>query len=303
MYGPTETTVLVTHRRIRRDDLERGSMIGFPFPDSRCVVLDQHRRVVPVGMPGELHVGGDCLARGYLHRPEKQAEVFLSEIPPWKGRWYGTGDIVRLHENGDIEFLGREDTQLKIRGFRIEVGEVEAAICLHPEISAAIVIVLDDQLIAYCVRRSSRGVINTEGLRNHLAARLPGYMIPASIMLLDELPQTVNGKLDRSALPAPRSVTAASIQKPVAPRTEDEKAAARIWSEVLQRDDIGVEDDFFRIGGHSLLAAVVVNRMEKALSRPIPLRLLFESPTISGILGSATCETPLHEETFEEGRL
>ncbi|MGB6222958.1 non-ribosomal peptide synthetase [Haloferula sp.] len=304
MYGPTETTVLMTHRRIREDDLKGGSMIGIAFPDSRCIVLDQHRKPVPIGMPGELHVGGPCVARGYLRRPEKQAEVFLHDLPPWPGVWYKTGDVVRLRENGDIEFLGREDAQLKLRGFRIEKGEIEAAICQLPDFSNAVALVFDDQLVAYCVTRTNPSDIDQERLGKHLAEYLPSYMIPSSFVFLEELPQTINGKLDHSALPAPGATSALPNHNYIAPRTADEKVAVEIWSEILQRDRVGLEDDFFRIGGHSLLAAVVMNRMEKALNRQIPLRLLFETPTISGILQSAAGAAPMQgDEPIEEGRL
>jgi len=290
MYGITETTVHVTYRPIGWEDLNaaRGSVIGTPIPDLRLYILDRNRQPTPIGVPGEMYVGGAGVARGYLNRPELTAERFIAD--PFAAKsgtrtpLYRTGDLARRLDNGDIEYLGRLDEQVKIRGFRIELGEIEAALRQDPAIREAAVLVREDapgdrRLVAYIVAQDPSASL-IERLRSSLRASLPEYMVPAHFVMLDALPLTPNGKLDRKALPAPqRSDQAANY---VAPRTPTEEIVAGIWAEVLKLERVGVEDNFFDLGGHSLLATQIVSRVSYALDMQIPLKLLFEEPTISG---------------------
>ena len=282
LYGPTEDTTYSTFAL--RSSFGRAT-IGRPIANTQVYILDPHLNPVPIGVPGELHLGGAGLARGYLNRPELTAEKFIpnpfTDHP--QARLYKTGDLARYLPDGNIEFLGRIDHQVKIRGFRIELGEIEAVLAQRPEVKACAVLVREDtpgdqRLIAYVVARGE-GPSLTE-LRGFIQSKLPEYMIPAAFVLLDKMPVTPNGKLDRKALPAPEYRS----DKPfVAPRTPAEKKLAAIWAEMLKLQHTGIHDNFFELGGHSLLATQLISRVREELNIDLPLRAIFEAPTVEGL--------------------
>jgi amino acid adenylation domain-containing protein len=295
MYGITETTVHTTWRRLGQSDLARpGSVIGRPLSDLSLHLLDRGGRPVPIGVPGEIHVGGAGVARGYLARPALTAERFVPD--PFAGgtvgevgglRLYRSGDLARWRRDGDLEYLGRIDRQVKVRGFRIELGEIEAALAEHPGVREAVVAAREDRpgdvrLVGY-VSSAAGTDLSPQALAAFLAERLPAYMVPAAWVLRERLPLTANGKVDRAALPAP--VERGEGGAYVAPRSPVEQVLAGIWEEVLGVSRVGVEDDFFALGGHSLVAAQVTSRVLQAFSVELPLRLLFERPTVAGLAG------------------
>ncbi|MGB9121882.1 MAG: amino acid adenylation domain-containing protein [Candidatus Angelobacter sp.] len=285
MYGITETTVHVTYRPITFEEVRAGSgsLIGEPIPDLAVYVLNPQRQPVPLGVAGEMYVGGAGVARGYLRRPELTAERFI-ENPFAQGYLYRTGDLARRLPNGDLEYLGRIDHQVKIRGFRIELGEIESVISSYPGIREAVVIARegkpgDKKLVAYyCAAQA----IALDALRAHMKASLPDYMVPAVFMPMDALPLTSNGKVDRVALPAPDASRASRKHTYVAPRTAAEQALACIWSEVLGVEAPGVHDNFFELGGDSILSIQVISRARQA-GLSITPHELFQSPTIAGL--------------------
>ncbi|WP_020523993.1 non-ribosomal peptide synthetase/MFS transporter [Catelliglobosispora koreensis] len=274
VYGPTETTVWSTSATVT------GPVtIGRPIANTWAYVLDEAHQPVAIGLAGELYLGGDGVARGYHERPELTAERFLPN-PFHPGRMYRTGDRVRWRADGELEFIGRLDNQVKVRGHRIELGEIEAALTAHPNVRVAAVVVRPDAsgepaLVAYTVGEATGAV-----LKSHLAATLPAHLVPSAFVGLSELPLTPNGKLDRKALPAPAFETS---RERTAPRTPMEQLIAVVWAEVLGLPDIGVHDDFFERGGHSLLAARVIARLRDAAGIDLPLRELFAHPTIEGL--------------------
>jgi len=289
-YGPTETTITATTFEVSQwvdhacSDLQIP--IGRPLGNRQIYILDSQRGLVPIGVPGELHIGGSGLARGYLHRPELTAEKFIpNPFSKEKGaRMYKTGDLARYLPDGNIEFLGRIDNQVKIRGFRVELGEIEAVLVQHPSVVEAIVIArkdqLDDkQLVAYVVFRKRSSVTNHE-MRNFLRQKLPDYMTPSAFVMMDSLPLTPSGKIDRRALPAPDVERPGAEDFSVAPRSPIEEVVAGIWCEILGRNEVSVRDNFFELGGHSLLATQVISRLRKVFEVDLPLRTLFESPTV-----------------------
>jgi amino acid adenylation domain-containing protein len=287
MYGITETTVHVTYRPLSPSDLEGapGSWIGRAIPDLSVYVLGPGLQPSPAGVPGELHVGGAGLARGYLSRPDLTAERFVpdpfSDRPG--ARLYRSGDLSRWRPTGELEYLGRIDHQVKIRGFRIELGEIEAALARHPAVREAVVLKGDgERLLAYLVTREP---VETAGLRHFLGDRLPEHMIPSGWVLLEAFPLTTNGKVDRRALSAMEPQGAErEIQE--GPRTLAEERLAAIWSDLLgfeRGTGIGIRDDFFELGGHSLLATRVVSRVRKAFGVELPLRVLFEAPKLADL--------------------
>lgn len=291
MYGITETTVHVSFRPIRATDLEegRGSVIGGAIPDLEIYVLDGHLRPAPIGVPGEMYVGGAGVARGYLNRPELTAERFIPD--PFGGavgaRLYRTGDLARYLADGDLEYLGRTDHQVKIRGFRIELGEIEASLNTHPLIGEAAVLVREDspgekRLVAYLVTKPETAPSISE-LREFLKQKLPEYMTPAAFVALDALPLTENGKLDRRALPAPDAARPELEEAYAAPRNAREELLAEIWASVLNVDRVGIHDNFFELGGHSLLGTQLMSRVNEGFHVNLPLRVLFESPTVAGL--------------------
>ena len=283
MYGITETTVHATYRRITATDVaaHTGSLIGQPIPDLRLYLLDRHGQPVPIGVTGEIHLAGPGVSNGYLNRPDLTAQRFLTD-PFHGGPMYRSGDLARRLDNGDIEYLGRIDHQVKIRGFRIELGEIETALAAHPAIHHVAVIDRPDptgqkHLIAYLVTDTPTPTLTTE-LRHHLRTHLPEYMIPAHFHYLPTLPLTPNGKLDRNNLPTPQAADT-ERRDVVAPRSSSETLVVGVFSEVLERRDVSVFDNFFDLGGHSLMAARVMAKLCEMAQVDLPLRNLFERPT------------------------
>jgi amino acid adenylation domain-containing protein len=291
MYGITETTVHVTYRPITNEDVQsgQGSVIGERIPDLQLYVLDGNLQPVPIGVAGELFVGGAGLARGYLNRPELTVERFIPNPYSNKpgARLYKTGDVARYLPNGDLEYLGRADQQVQIRGFRVEPSEIEVVLTGYPGVNMAVVMAREDRpgdkrLVAYVV--ASHEPTPTFGeLRSFLKEKLPDYMIPSAFMYLDCFPITPNGKVDRRALPAPDLERFRLETKFVAPRTPVEKVLAKIWREVLGLERVGARDNFYELGGHSLLATQVVARVGQTFEVELPLRVFFENPTVAGL--------------------
>jgi amino acid adenylation domain-containing protein len=288
MYGITETTVHVTHRPLRAADCELDlSPVGVPIPDLSVYVLDPKGMPVPDGVAGELYVGGAGVARGYLNRPELTAERFVAN-PFGAGRLYRTGDVAARLADGQLEFRGRIDDQVKIRGFRIELGEIESTIREHPRVSDCAAVAIeaapgDKRLAAYVVADGAVDPAAVAALREeliaHMEQRLPSYMVPAAVTVLERIPLTRNGKIDRRALPAPswEQEAAAGFLEP---ETPTEAAVAEVWQGVLGIERVGGEDNFFNLGGHSLLAARVVTQVRKRCEVDISVRALFEHPTL-----------------------
>ncbi|WP_143281753.1 non-ribosomal peptide synthetase, partial [Caballeronia cordobensis] len=282
-YGPTEATVWATAYRCLQEE-SNPVPIGRPIANTRIYLLDAQRRLMPVGAVGELYVGGAGVGRGYLNRPELTVERFIDDPFVPGGRMYRTGDIARYRADGNIEFLGRNDHQVKIRGFRIELGEIEAQIASHPAVREAVVIARarhektqDQQLIAYVTGTAG---IDASVLREHLASGLPDYMVPSAFVVLDALPLTPNGKLDRRALPDPQWQDLATY---VAPRSSLEHSLAECFASVLGLERVSVFDNFFALGGHSLLATQLVSRLREALAIELPLRTLFDAPSVASL--------------------
>lgn len=288
MYGPTETTIWSSALQVKAGD---GPVpIGPPIDNTQFYVLDSNGQLAPVGVAGELYIGGDGLARGYFRRPELTAEKFVAD--PFRAgsnaRLYRTGDLVRRASDGTIEFLGRLDHQVKLRGFRIELGEIEAALARYPGVRELVVIVREDipddkRLVAYIVMASASLKPAAEELRQYLKPKLPPYMLPGAYVMLEKLPLTPNGKVDRRGLPAPEQTSIRVEPTYAAPRTSVEEVLAGIWSEVLKVRRIGIRDDFFELGGHSLLAARIMYRIEQLFGKRLPLALLLQTPTIEGL--------------------
>ncbi|WP_375492692.1 amino acid adenylation domain-containing protein [uncultured Nostoc sp.] len=283
-YGPTEASVCTTIAKCTVED-EKIS-IGRAIANTQVYILDENLQPVPVGVPGELHIGGAGLARGYLNRLELTQEKFISH--PFSNephsRLYKTGDLARYLPDGNIEYLGRIDNQVKVRGFRIELGEIEAALSQHPSVHSAIVTARVDtpgeqRLVAYIVPQEDC-VPTISKLRQFLKAKLPPYMVPNAIAILESLPLTPNGKVDHRALPAP-DLDPDLLDKFVAPRTPIEKTLALIWAQVLKVEQVGIHNNFFELGGHSLLATQIISRLPSAFGISLPLRSLFESPTVA----------------------
>ena len=288
-YGPTETVVGCSIHEVAPHDPATGAVpIGKPIANTQLYVLDEAMRPVAPGVMGELYIGGAGVARGYLNRPELTAERFLPD-PFGKvagARLYKTGDLARWRDDGVLEYLGRADDQVKIRGYRIELGEIEAALAAHADVKTCAVVARDDEaghkhLVGYVVPRLGAGP-SPDDVKHFLRGRLPDYMVPPQLVYLDALPLTNNGKVDRRALPAPTHA-AAGGGKGGRPRTETEKAIAAIWRELLKIDDIGIEDDFFDLGGHSLAATALVGRLSKTFGVNVRLASLFEEPTIAAL--------------------
>ena len=295
LYGPTESTIWSVVHQV---DLRDGSvLIGHPIANTQVYVLDRHLQPVPIGIPGELHIGGDGLARNYLNRPELTAERFIPN--PFRdglgARLYKTGDWVRYLSDGNMEFLGRTDHQVKIRGFRMELGEIEAVLGQHPAIQETVVLAREDvpgekRLVAYVVSNPEQ-VPPIDDLRRFLKETLPEYMVPSIYVLLDALPLTLNKKVNRKALPAPDRTRAELGDVFVAPRTPVELLIAEIWQDLLGVDRVSVYDNFFDLGGHSLLSMQVIFRLEKKLGLHInPMELIFQT---LGQLASV-CEERMH---------
>jgi len=289
-YGPTETTVGSLTLKLKDYDWKSKQIssipIGRPIQNTQVYVLDQKLQPVPVGVRGELYIAGAGVTAGYLNQPEKTAERFIENPFSSDGtaKMYRTGDLARYLEDGAIEFLGRGDDQVKVRGFRIELGEIEAALARHGGVKQALVLAReneqgDKRLLGYAVVQS--GNVTGEQLRDYLKLEVPGYMVPQAIAVLPKFPLTPNGKIDRQALPEPQAVAQrASI---TAPRDEKEAALLKIWSKVLRNEVIGVTDNFFDVGGHSLLAVQLMATIAKETGHEVPLTALFRAPTVESM--------------------
>ncbi len=284
-YGPTETTVTSVRLLIKNKiEVANGLSIGQPINNVKAYILDKNNNIQPVGIPGELYIAGDCLARGYLNRQELTAERFIENPFEARTKMYKTGDLARWLPDGNIEFLGRIDNQVKVRGFRIELGEIEARILSYEGIEEAIVIAKEEEtgnsyLCAYITVNKEFAISE---LREYLAKRLPDYMIPAYFMQLEKLPLTANGKIDRKALPEPDGSVTTGVEYE-APRNEIEEKLVSIWQEVLRLQKIGINDNFFELGGHSLKAINIVAKISKELNVLVPLREMFKTPTIKDL--------------------
>jgi amino acid adenylation domain-containing protein len=286
VYGPTETTVWSSVFEVR---YASGNTvpIGRPIANTQMYVLDNNMQPTPVGVAGDLYIGGLGLARGYVNRPDLTAEKFVPDPFAGKeaGRLYVTGDVARWKADGNLEFAGRKDYQLKIRGYRIEPGEIEIALLENEDIEQAVIVARDNgqgdkKLVAYVVPAAEK-TVNATKLHEFLKSRLPEYMVPGHFVILDMLPQTTNGKIDRTALPAVDGGQVMPEQSYVAPQTPIEKAIARIWSSVLHLERVGIHDNFFHLGGHSLLGTQVISRIRNAYHVDLPLRSIFAMPTIA----------------------
>ncbi|WP_330873052.1 amino acid adenylation domain-containing protein [Xanthomonas fragariae] len=288
MYGITETTVHVTYYSLSPTDAQSSgvSPIGRRIPDLRLYVLDAQRRPVPSGVMGELYVGGAGVARGYLNRPELTAERFIDDPFHPGARLYKSGDLARWRPDGNLEYLGRNDEQVKIRGFRIELGEIQVRLTEHQDIRDAIIVARADdhghkQLVAYVIATDPLSVPSADVLRQHLLTVLADYMVPSAFVMLESWPLTLNGKLDLKALPAP-DADAHARQDYAAPQGEVEQLLAKLWSDVLQVEQVGRHDNFFALGGHSLLAVTLIERMRRH-GLGTDVRLLFGQPTVAAI--------------------
>ncbi|MDR4495603.1 MAG: amino acid adenylation domain-containing protein [Nitrospirales bacterium] len=286
LYGPSEDT---TYSTMALRHPEGSETIGRPLANTQAYLLDRFGHPVPIGIYGELYLGGQGLARGYVNRPDLTAERFMpNPFSTYPGaRLYRTGDLARYRADGHLEFLGRMDRQVKLRGYRIELGEIEAVLAEHPAVQAAVAVVREDtpgekQLVGYVVSRQEAAP-TVRDLREFLQARLPGYMVPGMFVVLEALPLTPNGKVDRRALPHPDGSRASLNTNYVAPRTSLERQSAAIWQEVLGLAQVGIHDNFFELGGHSLMAAKIISRMQSTYTANIPLRTIFDSPTIAGL--------------------
>jgi acyl-coenzyme A synthetase/AMP-(fatty) acid ligase/acyl carrier protein len=286
-YGPTETVVGCCVHEVQPAMPYSGSVpIGRPIANTQLYVLDENKQPVRPGVTGELFIGGVGVGLGYLNRAELTTERFLPD--PFSGvsgaRLYKSGDLARYRSDGTLEYLGRADDQVKIRGYRVELGEIEAAIAADRRVQACAVLAREDEpgnkhLVGYVVHRDGE-VPDTDELRGVLKETLPDYMIPAQFVYLDSLPLTPNGKVDRRALPAPAD-TGSGRGGP--PQTETERVIAAIWSELLRKDGIGIDDDFFDLGGQSMTAVGLIGRLRDAFDVNIEIAMLFERPTIAGL--------------------
>ena len=290
-YGPTESTTFACcfHIPKRLDKTVSSIPLGRPIANTEVYLLDSSLCPVPVGVPGELYIGGAGLARGYLNRPELTAEKFIPNpfsVEPG-ARLYKTGDLARYRPDGNIEFLGRIDHQVKIRGFRIELGEVEAVLGRCPAVQDSVVLAREDvpgekRLVAYVVPEQEQ-IPTVSELYGFLQANLPAYMVPSAFVLLDALPLMPSGKVDRRALPAPEQVRPELGEAFKAPRTPVEEVLAGIWADVLGLEQVGIHDNFFELGGHSLLAMQIISRVCRTFKVELPLRALFATPTVAGL--------------------
>jgi len=305
LYGPTEAAVDVTYWACRRGDERLTVPIGRPVANTQMYVLDARMQPVPVGVAGELYIGGVQVGRGYVGRPELTAERFVPDpFSPTPGaRLYKTGDLARHLADGAIEYLGRLDYQVKIRGQRIELGEIEATLDQHAGVGQSVVLAREDapgdqRLVAYVVPREQAP--SSAELKEHLLRTLPQYMVPSAFVFLETLPLTSSGKVDRKALPAPDSDRQLKDAY-VAPRTDCELNLAGIWQQILRIEKVGVDDNFFDLGGHSLAAPRIISRLRTASGFSLPLRDLFEHPTVAGLAevidrlsSSATPRAPIY---------
>jgi len=290
-YGVAEATIdSCRYERNGAAELPKDGIvpIGRPFHNTRLYILDRNLQPVPVGIPGELFIAGDGLARGYLNNAELTSQRFLvDEFSSEGGRMYKTGDLAKYLPDGNIEFLGRTDHQIKIRGFRVELGEIEVVLGQHEAVEQAVVIAQkqpngENQLIAYVVLKAQH-TADKNNLRKFLKERLPAYMVPPAILTLPALPLSSNGKVDRNALPLPETGSQEREETFVAPRDAREQQLAQVWSEVLRVNPISIHDNFFDLGGHSLLIMQVLSRLRERFGFQMTVREVFERPTIAEI--------------------
>jgi acyl carrier protein len=304
LYGPTETTIYSSAGLYRRDLSTRtGTVpIGQPIENTQIYLLDGQLQPVPVGVTGELYIGGAGLARGYLNRPDLTAEKFIPD--PFSSqlgaRLYRSGDLARYMPDGKIEYLGRVDHQVKIRGYRIECSEIESALAQYPAVRQSVVVAREEshgdslsslgtlkRLVAYVVAAQGRAPSANE-LRDFLKQKLPEFMVPSVFVLLDVLPLTPNGKVDRRVLPIPDQSRPDLENFFVAPRTEVEEILAQIWTDVLNLEKVGIHDNFFDLGGHSILATQVLSRVRGVFRMELPLRILFDNRTVRELANAIT---------------
>lgn len=288
VYGPTETTIWSSIHRLTGSE-EDTIPIGRPIANTAIYVLDQHGNPVPPNVSGEIYIAGDGLARGYLHQPVLTAQRFLPNSlgPEWSSRLYRSGDVGRWRRSGEIECLGRMDTQIKLRGMRIELGEIESVLASHPAVQQAAVIVKGEaerqKLSAYVVSKGPNAVLAAPELRRYVRSKLPDAMVPVEYLRLNRLPLLPSGKVNRQALASADAILLVDGENRIAPRNEMEIRLAAIWSELLKMDDIGVEQNFFELGGHSLLVLQMTARIRRMLGVELPARTVFEFPTIAGL--------------------
>jgi natural product biosynthesis luciferase-like monooxygenase protein/amino acid adenylation domain-containing protein len=285
MYGPTETTIWSTMQRVHKG--AKSISLGRPISNTQVYLLDKHLQLLPMGVAGELFLGGKGVVRGYVNHPELTAERFLPD--PFSGEAgaciYKTGDLARYLPDGTIEFLGRIDQQVKMRGYRIELGEIEAVLCSHPAVRQCVVLAREDvpgdkRLVAYVV---SSQELMADGLRSFLQKQLPAYLIPSQFLLLDAIPLTPNSKVDRKALPIPEQWHREGDEKPQGARTAIEELLVELWCKVLGRTQVGIHDNFFELGGHSLLVTQLLARVRAILGVELPVRTVFEAPTVADL--------------------
>jgi amino acid adenylation domain-containing protein len=303
-YGPTEAHVVTAFTLSGApEDWPVRPPIGRPIANTQVYVLDRHLSPVPIGVLGQLYLGGESLARGYTRRPEQTAEKFIpSPFGAHGSRLYATGDLVRYQATGDLEFLGRFDDQVKVRGFRVELGEIEAVLGRHPSVGELAVVVRDSgprgsRLVAYVVPAPEQKP-SASDLRRWLQTRLPEHMVPSEFTFLDRLPLTPSGKVDRRALPEPAEARPDLAEAYVAPRNPVEAVMAKIWGEILGLEQVGVHDHFFQLGGHSLLGTRLISRLRETFHVELPIRKLFEAPTVA-LLSEAMLESSSDRQSIE----
>ncbi|TVP65178.1 MAG: amino acid adenylation domain-containing protein, partial [Nodularia sp. (in: Bacteria)] len=282
LYGPTEAAIDVTAWCCQPNNNEKIVPIGRPIANTQIYILDKQFQPVPIGIPGELYIGGVGLARGYWHRPKLTNEKFISSPFEPEKRLYKTGDLARYRADGAIEFLGRIDHQIKLRGFRIELGEIEAVIAQHFHVRETVVIAQKNRLTAY-VATNQKPNFSLNEIRHLLKEKLPEYMMPAAFVVLEELPLSPNGKVDRRALPAPDNLRPELANNYQPPQSEVEKSIARVWKQVLNLEKVGIHDNFFDLGGHSLLVVQVNNKLREILHRDLSVVEIFQNPTIKSL--------------------
>jgi acyl carrier protein len=282
MYGITETTVHVTCKRLSENDLnDNRSLIGGPIPTTNIYVLDSNQKLVPPGVPGELYVGGDGVARGYLRREELTCEKFIANPYDPRECLYRSGDLVRMLENGELEYLGRIDKQIQLRGYRIELGEIEQVLLTLEKIKDAVVRTVESPAgdLFLCAYYVSTVGLDVKTIKEHLARKLPEYMLPHQFIALDSIPLTGNGKIDDARLPVPAFAANAPY---AAPQNETEQLMLDIWCDILgvEADKVGIDANFFELGGNSLKVTLLAAKIEHAFDVKIPLVEIFNGPTI-----------------------
>jgi acyl carrier protein len=289
-YGPSETHVVTAYPLSGSPDKWPPlPPIGSPIANVQVYLLDNHHNRVPVGVPGEICIGGIAPAHGYLNRPELSAERFIANPFDDSSCLYKTGDLARYLPDGNLQYLGRKDSQVKVRGFRVELGEIEAILAQHSAIAQTAVTVKTDKLIAYLVTNTD---VTREELRQYLSQQLPNYSIPSQFVFLDSLPLTPSGKIDRQSLPEPQLERPELTTAYTPPSSNLEQQIAEIWQDLLQVDKVGIHDNFFDLGGHSLLIVQLRSRLEEFLNREIPLVTLFQYPTIEALATYLNKQSP-----------